>query len=112
VQSRRHTRTNAYQAHDLKQIEERSRAQIFKRRATRHRLTWFETLQGLSFLAFVMLGKANSFLSGCIVCGGIAMCIPAMIATGMRGRARNPLHLVLATFWALIGTVYILLRMS
>jgi hypothetical protein len=112
VQTRRHTRTNAYQAHDLKQIDERPRAQKFKRRPTRHRLTWFETLQGLLFLAFVMLGKANSLLSGWLVCAGIAMCIPAMIATGMRGRARHPSHLVVATFWALIGTLYVLLRMS
>lgn len=100
--------TLAPRAQDFRLIEARARVRELARHGNRHRLTWFETLQGLSFLAFVMLAR-NTLVSGLLICGGIAMCVPALIATGVRGRVRKPMHLVLATFWALIGTSYFLL---
>jgi hypothetical protein len=111
VQSRR-LHTSAYPIRDPKQTEHRLRVRKLARRSTRHRLTWFEAAQGVSFFAFVMLAARNSLVSGLLICSGIAMCVPAMIEAGVRGRIRRPGQLALAVLWAVIGTLYIVLRLS
>jgi hypothetical protein len=69
-------------------------------------------LQGLLLLASVMFGKSHSLVSGFLICGGIGMCVIAIGATLARRRVGNPLHLVFAIAWSLVGVVYLGIRMS
>jgi hypothetical protein len=103
--------TATYKNRDLQHKESLS-AQPYERDVTRHRLTWFETLQGLLFLAVVMVGKSNGLVTNLLICGGIVLCVPTIIATCVTGVARHPLRLVLANFWGLMGTIHLLWRMS
>lgn len=110
--SRRRAPTIANQARGITQSEERVRSRKSVRRATQHRLTWFETSQGLAFFAFVMLGATNGLVGGLLILLGIAMCAPALIAAGVTGRTRKPIQLVLAVAWAILGTIYILVQLG
>ncbi|HVF18559.1 MAG TPA: hypothetical protein VNA21_16670 [Steroidobacteraceae bacterium] len=93
-------------------FEERAKPQIFQHASKSHRLTWFETLQGLLFLAVVMLGGTYALASGLLICAAIGMSVVAIIFSCLRVGAPRPLHLVLATLWAFVGAIYIAANMT
>jgi hypothetical protein len=78
----------------------------------RHRLSWFETLQGLLFLAVVLFGVTHAVASGLLICGGIAMCVLAILTNCCKGKIPNLMHLVFASLWAFTGAIYVLVHMS
>jgi hypothetical protein len=59
-----------------------------------------------------MLGATNDLVSGVLICGGMAMCVFAILTTCWKGRTPKPLHLMLAIFWAFIATIYVFAHMS
>ena len=83
---------------------------IFRIRKVRksHRLTWFGAAQGLLLLGFAMFGSNYRWLSAAFIGTGIALCLPAITVACVTGRIHKPLHLVLATAWAIAGSIFVL----
>jgi hypothetical protein len=72
-----------------------------------HGLAWFGAVQGMSFLAVVMLAASNVLVSGALICAGIGMSAVAILATCCKGRMPERTHLAFAIFWPAVGVVYV-----
>jgi hypothetical protein len=96
----------------LERVEDRAKPHKPEYQGKHHRLTWFETLQGLLFLAVVMLGATYALASGLLICAAIGTCVVAIVTSCLRVGAPKPLHLILATLWAFVGAIYVFVRMS
>jgi hypothetical protein len=112
LQNRPRALTIHAQARGLKQSRKSAWPEGFGYERKRHRLSWFETLQGLSFLAVVMFGMTHALASGLLICAGMAMCVLAILTTCCKGKTPKLLHLVFATSWAFIGAIHILAHMT
>lgn len=93
----------------MKNAIESFAARSFESNSIRHRLSWFVTLQGLLFLSFVLVDKREWLLTSALVCAGVAMCVPSIASAYTSPRLRNWLRLLLALFWAVLGTAHFVL---
>lgn len=90
-----------------------SAAPHFERYVTRHRLSWFATLQGLVFLSFVLLDKArNPALTYLLVATGAAICLPAIASLDVPARSNSPMPFLLALCWVAVGAAYFVIRVT
>jgi hypothetical protein len=58
-----------------------------------------------------MLIKNHAVVSGFLICGGLGLCALTMGVMLARSRVSNPIYVVVAIFWSLIGAIYLALRM-
>jgi hypothetical protein len=80
--------------------------------ATRHRLSWFATLQGLLFLSFALVDKhSNPAVTYLLVTLGATICLPSIASVDARGRSK-PMPFLLALCWVAVGAAYFVMRVT